>query len=79
MLNFCIWCTYKIVGLRPLTFVNYFLVALIMQSEVSLRKGDCKEVRFSGKTVSAFFEYLHLYFPSAIPLELPETFYPFQI
>lgn len=44
-----------------------------MQSEVTLRKGDCKEVRFSGKTVSALFEYLHLYFSLAIPLELPET------
>lgn len=44
-----------------------------MQSEVSLRKGDCKEVRFSGKTVSAFFEYLPLYSPLAIPSELPET------
>lgn len=34
----------------------YYLVCKIvfMQSGVTLRKGDCKEVRFTGKTVSHF-------------------------
>lgn len=39
-----------------------FLDAL--QSDVTLRKGDYKEVRFSGKTVSSFFENL-------LPILLP--------